>query len=186
MPPAVRAGSETCTVSGGTGVSASSARLVLSIASAPRTSPTSARAVASSRATSTSARSTSDCGAVPLAYRAFAARTTSRAKAICSFTSAAVRRRSCSMRWAIAASTATSSVVRVASARSRSISASADARRCPRIPDNGICCSIVKLTSAPSNENGRWSSALAAERSFGISPTGAENPAVAPRPGRFL
>ena len=42
--------------SAGTGRSASSARLVLSIASAPRTSPTSARASASSRATSTSAR----------------------------------------------------------------------------------------------------------------------------------
>ena len=70
--------------SGGTGRSASSARLVLSMASAPRTSLTSARANASSRATSTSARSTSDCGAVPLAYRAFAAVTTSRAKAICS------------------------------------------------------------------------------------------------------
>ena len=42
--------------SAGTGPSASSARLVLSMASAPRTSPTSARASASSRATSTSAR----------------------------------------------------------------------------------------------------------------------------------
>ena len=74
--------------SGGTGPSASSARLVLSMASAPRTSLTSARASASSRATSTSARSTSDCGAVPLAYRAFAALTTSRANASCSETSA--------------------------------------------------------------------------------------------------
>ena len=51
--------------SAGTGRSASRARLVLSIASAPRTSPTSAFASASSRATSTSARSTSAWGAVP-------------------------------------------------------------------------------------------------------------------------
>ena len=100
--------------SAGTGRSASSARLVLSIASAPRTSLTSARASASSRATSTSARSTSDCGAVPLAYRAFAAVTTSRAKASCSATSAVVRRRSCSIRKALAAWMPTSRTVRLA------------------------------------------------------------------------
>ena len=90
----VRTGSASC----GTGSSASRARLVFSIASAPRTSPISARAMASRRATSTSARSTSDCSAVPLAYRALAALTTSRAKAICSLMRAAVRRRSWSIR----------------------------------------------------------------------------------------
>jgi len=46
--------------SSGTASSGSRARLVFSIASAPRTSPTSARAIAPSRATSTSARNTSD------------------------------------------------------------------------------------------------------------------------------
>ncbi len=43
-----------------------------------RTSLTSARANASRRATSTSARSTSDWGAVPAAYRAFAAMSNAR------------------------------------------------------------------------------------------------------------
>jgi hypothetical protein len=141
--------------SAGTGPSASRARITLSIASAPRISLTSARASASNRATSTSARSTSDCGAVPLPYRAFAALTTSRANANCSDTSAAVRRRSCTMRKALAAWIPTSNVVRFASARRRSTSASAAARRCRRMPDNGICCSIVMLTSAPPSMNGR-------------------------------
>ena len=58
----------------------------------------------------------------------------------------------------MAAWTPTSSVVRFASARSRSRSASAEARRWPRIPDSGIRCSIVTLTSAPPSMNGRWSS----------------------------
>ena len=141
--------------SAGTGPSGSSATLVLTMASAPRTCPTSARASASNRATSTSARSTSDCGAVPLAYLAFAALTTSRANRSCSATSAAVRRRSCSIRKAVAAWMPTSRVARFASARNRSTSARAEARRCPRMPDKGICCSNAKLTSAPSSVNGR-------------------------------
>ena len=58
----------------------------------------------------------------------------------------------------MAAWTPTSSVVRFASARSRSRSASAEARRWPRIPESGIRCSIVTLTSAPPSMNGRWSS----------------------------
>jgi hypothetical protein len=52
----------------------------------------------------------------------------------------------------------TSSVVRSASARSRSTSASAEARRCCRMPESGNCCSIVTLTLAPPSMNGRWSS----------------------------
>jgi hypothetical protein len=44
---------------------------------------------------------------------------------------------------------ADANMVRLASARSRSTSAKADARPCPRMPDNGICWSIATLTSAP-------------------------------------